>query len=230
MNVMLPNSPGNVEDSAADTAHPYPCPGRGLLPHRQPARRPLPEQDRHLVAIEDLPARLLEQPSWPGPGRAQPDQVDPVAVADRVPHRAAGQDVDVFEDRLLAEELEAVVDDTTAAWAGTRPRSGRPSPARGRAASASVDGSASRAPRAAISSWSKPPRLTPGHDRPGGRRASRPPARSTARSSRFHDFRSARGRPSSSVASAGAAARAKSGALRIDVSARCSQTSTWANW
>ncbi len=50
------------------------------------------------------------------------------------------------------------------------------------------------------------------------------PARSTPARSRFHDPRSDMGRPSSSAARAGAAARAKSGALRIDVSARCSQT------
>ena len=53
-----------------------------------------------------------------------------------------------------------------------------------------------------------------------------------ARPSRFHDCRddAESGNPSSSAASAGAAAMAKSGALRIDVSARCSQTSTCANW
>ena len=46
------------------------------------------------------------------------------------------------------------------------------------------------------------------------------------RLSRFHDVRNARGSPSRSVAKAGADARAKSGALRIEVSARCSHTRT----
>ena len=52
----------------------------------------------------------LQQPLGQATVGAKPDHLDPVAVADRVPRWSAGQHVDVFEDRLLAEQLEPVIE------------------------------------------------------------------------------------------------------------------------
>ena len=155
------------------------------------------EQDRHLVAIEHAPPRLLEQPLGQAAVGAEPDQVDPVAVADGVPRRAAGQGVDDIRRSPPCRRARTGRRDTSAGSAGTRPRSGRPSPARGRAAPTSVDGSASPAPRWAISSGrsrrARTPRTTTSSSRHDRRRA----GQIDARSSRFHDRRNDSGRPSS---------------------------------
>ena len=52
----------------------------------------------------------LQQPLRQAAVGAEPDHLDPVAVANRVPRRSAGEHVDVFEDRLLAEQLEPIVE------------------------------------------------------------------------------------------------------------------------
>src|SRR5262249_36147892 len=68
------------------------------------------EENRYLIAIQDVPRRVLQEPLGQPAVRAEPDHLDSVAVAYSVPRRPAGQHVDVFQDRLLAEELEAVVE------------------------------------------------------------------------------------------------------------------------
>src|SRR5438045_4754455 len=60
--------------------------------------------------MEDAPPGLLEQPLREAAVGTEPDQLDPIAVAEGIPARAAGQGVDVLDDRLLAEQLEPVVE------------------------------------------------------------------------------------------------------------------------
>src|SRR4051794_27650916 len=62
----------------------------------------LAEQHRDLVLVKDSPLGGLVQPLRQPPIRLDPDQINPVAVANGVPGRSAGEDVDVFEDRLPA--------------------------------------------------------------------------------------------------------------------------------
>ena len=141
-----------------------------------------------MIPMEHAPPRFLEQPLRQAPIGPEPDQVDPIAVADSVPHRPAGHGVDVLDDRLLAEELEAIVDVGPA----DRQRLGldrsRPSPARGRAGPTPAGGRASPGPPAATSSGRSRPASARGLRRSPGP----PPATAgqiDARSSRFHEPR-----------------------------------------
>ena len=83
---------------------------RPRLPRRKLTRRRFPKQDRHLVTVEHRPARVIEQSFRQSPLRSNPHDLDLFAVRGWSPRQGASQDIDVFEDRLLAEELEAVVE------------------------------------------------------------------------------------------------------------------------
>ena len=77
---------------------------------RQRAYVVTPEEHRDFVLVQNRPSRLLEHPLRQPSIGLDPDQIDPVAVAHRVPGRAAGEDINVFEDRFLAVKLEPVVE------------------------------------------------------------------------------------------------------------------------
>src|SRR5208337_5172489 len=69
-----------------------------------------PEKYRDGIAVEDSPSRLFEHPFRQTAVGPDPDHVDAIAVADGVPGRPAGERLHVFKDRVLAEELEPVVE------------------------------------------------------------------------------------------------------------------------
>src|SRR5271157_5270934 len=67
------------------------------------------KEHRDGISVEDGPARLLEHPFRQAAVGLDPHHVDMIAVADGVPGWAAVEHVDVFQDGVLAEELESVV-------------------------------------------------------------------------------------------------------------------------
>src|SRR5512133_4283558 len=71
----------------------------------------MPEQDRDRVAMEDLPAGVGQEPSGQAAVGADPDDLEPLSAVEGVPFRPPLQGVDILEDRLLAEQLETVVEE-----------------------------------------------------------------------------------------------------------------------
>ena len=86
------------------------------LPSREVARRHLFKQDRDLVAKEHFPARFLEQPLGQTSIGTHPDHLDLVAIADRIPDRATVQHIAVFENPVLAVNLESIVEIRPSRW------------------------------------------------------------------------------------------------------------------